>query len=248
MRSYCYVGRFNHDKVYFNQNLQDIFDSMDRWVEDKPWPKVPNQVDPKYYTMDIGCSTDVPLMSKLYDWRPVFAYFNKHPVLKSTFATKYPSRFTPEAYELDPEKHRLRISLMPQTYSSVLEPGTDPILKRVEMLTKLQSVLEVHINYSPIIYEDGWLEEYRDLFKLVHSTGIDTQCECIFLTHNEKQHARNSEEVQGLLWKPDIQEKKDSEYAADNIRYKWRLKQKMINQFVELYSEFFNPENIRYIF
>ena len=156
--------------------------------------------------------------------------------------------FKPEMYNLDKDKHRIRVSLMPQKYSDVLEPNTDSISKRIQSIPNLQNYMEVHINYSPIIYEEGWLDEYRNLFQEVKDAGIDTKCECIFLTHNVNQHERNSESVQSLLWKPDLQESKDSQYAADNIRYKWQMKRDMIEQFKALYAEFFDLSNIRYIF
>jgi spore photoproduct lyase len=78
LQSYCYVARFNKDKVYLNQNTEAILKSVNNWIENKPWPKVPNQTDDTYYTFDIGCSTDVPLLSKHYDWQKVFNYFNYH--------------------------------------------------------------------------------------------------------------------------------------------------------------------------
>lgn len=248
MKSYCYVGRYNYDRVYINENIQDIYGSVHKWVEKQPWPKTPNQIDEKYYTIDIGCSTDVPLMRKHYDWQAVFAFFNMHKKLKSTFATKYPTMFLPMMYQLDPDKHRIRVSLMPQEYSDVLEPGTDKITARIEEIPKLMEHLEVHINFSPIIYSDGWLDKYRKMFELLRSAGVDTKCECIFLTHNIYQHKRNTQPVRDLLWRPDIQESKDSQYAPDNIRYQWQLKRQMIADFTKLYSEFFDPANIRYIF
>ena len=70
----CYVGRFNNDKVYVNQNVDSILRSVDGWVQGKPWAKVPNQVDDTYYCIDIGCSTDVPLMGKYYDWQKVLRF------------------------------------------------------------------------------------------------------------------------------------------------------------------------------
>ena len=158
MSSYCYVGRYNHDKVYINENTDDIMRSVFNWVDKQPWPKKPNQCDGKYYTIDIGCSTDVALMSKHYDWNKVFDYFNYIDPIKSTFATKYPSMFKPETYNLDKDKHRIRVSLMPQKYSDVLEPNTDSISKRIQSIPRLQEYMEVHINYSPIIYEEGWLD------------------------------------------------------------------------------------------
>jgi spore photoproduct lyase len=248
MKSYCYVGRYNHDKVYVNTNVFNILSSVNNWVHYQEWPKKPNQCDDKYYVIDIGCSTDVPLMSKHYNWQKVFDYFNIYDMAKSTFATKYPTKFLPNNYDLTPGKHRIRVSLMPQIYSDILEPGTDKIVDRIAEIPKLQQVMEVHINFSPIIYTDGWLGEYRKLFQQLKDAGVDVKCECIFLTHNIQQHQRNSEIVQDLIWRPDIQESKDSQYAPDNIRYKHTLKKEMVKDFVSLYSEFFNPSNIRYIF
>lgn len=249
MSSYCYVGRYNPDKVYINENVDQVLESINNWVAKQRWPKNPNQCDPVYYTIDIGCSTDVALLTKHYDWQKVFDYFNSPDWrAKSTFATKYPTKFDPSKYRINKEKNRIRVSLMPQKYSDILEPGTDFISDRIQSIPRLQNYMEVHINYSPIIYEEGWLDEYRKLFQEVKDAGIDVKCECIFLTHNIHQHKRTTEKVQDLLWKPDIQEAKDSQYAADNIRYKWELKKVMIDEFTSLYSEFFDPRNIRYIF
>jgi len=248
MKSYCYVGRYNHDKVYVNRNTLSILQSVANWVYNQEWPKKPNQCDEKYYIIDIGCSTDVALMSKHYNWQQVFDYFNIYEMAKSTFATKYPTKFLANNYDLAPGKHRIRVSLMPQIYSDILEPGTDKIADRIAEIPKLQEVMEVHINFSPIIYADGWLNEYRKLFQDLKKAGVDVKCECIFLTHNIQQHERSSKTVQDLIWRPDIQESKDSQYAPDNIRYKWQLKKQMVGEFTTLYAEFFDPANIRYIF
>lgn len=248
MSSYCYVGRYNHDRVYVNENTDEILSSINNWVGKQVWSKTPNQVDPKYYVIDIGCSTDIPLMRKKYDWQKVFDYFNNASFSKSTFATKYPTMFLPMMYDLVKERHRIRVSLMPQKYSDVLEPGTDKISARIAEIPKLQEVMEVHINFSPIIYTEGWLDEYKKLFEELKAAGVDTKAECIFLTHNKLQHERNSDPVRDLLWRPEIQEAKDSQYAADNIRYKWPLKKQMIQDFTHLYADYFDPANIRYIF
>lgn len=249
MSSYCYVGRYNHDRVYINENTSDILHSINQWISKQVWPKAPNQVDEKYYTIDIGCSTDVALMSKHYNWQEAFDYFSyKDSMAKSTFATKYPTRFDADKYYLNPAKHRIRVSLMPQEYSDVLEPGTDKITARIEAIPRLMQDLEVHINFSPIIYAEGWLDKYRKLFEQIKSAGIEVKSECIFLTHNIQQHERSSQSVRDLLWRPDIQEAKNSQYAPDNIRYQWQLKKQMIQDFTNLYAEYFNPAGIRYIF
>ena len=248
MKSYCYVGRFNNNKLFLNENTGDILASINKWAEPQPMPKTPNQIDDKYYCIDIGCSTDVPLHNKHYNWQEVFDFFNAHPKLKSTFATKYPTKFPIDKYNLTAGKHRIRVSLMPQKYADVLEPNTDSIADRIAMIPKLQEKMEVHINFSPIIYHEGWLDEYRNLFETLIAAGINVPCECIFLTYNNTSYQNASDDVNALCWKPEIQEAKDSQYAADNIRYKYQLKAKMIAEFTELYSEYFNTKNIRYIF
>lgn len=244
MSSYCYVARHNNDRVYVNQNTEQILDSIDKWVMKQKWQKIPNQVDDNYYCIDIGCSTDVPLMGKYYDWQKVFDFFNDHERAKSTFATKYPTRM--RDYKIDPQKNRIRVSLMPQSYSDILEPNTDKIDDRITAIAKLQNSFEVHINFSPIIYHPGWLAEYDKLFKQLQ--GIDFKSECIFLTYNDVQYQRNSPEVNQLCWKPEIQEAKNSQYVDGNIRYQWELKNQMICQFKELYQNYFPIQSIRYIF
>jgi spore photoproduct lyase len=246
MKSYCYVGRYNHDKVYINENTEAILSSISTWIDNKYWPKTSNQVDDTYYCVDIGCSTDVPLHGKHYDWQRVFDFFNAHPKLKSTFATKYPTKFKIDEYNLAPGKHRIRVSLMPQKISSILEPNTDSVSDRIAMIPTLQAKMEVHINFSPIVYYPTWLEDYEELFKQLQ--GIEFKSECIFVTYNKLQAERNSAEVNYYLWQPTIQESKNSEYAADNIRYERYFKQQRINEFVALYLKYFPKDSIRYIF
>lgn len=106
--------------------------------------------------------------------------------------------------------------------------------------------MEVHINFSPIIYWDNWEKYYEELFQSLE--GIDFKSECIFLTYNDIQYQRNSELVNDLCWKPELQEHKNSQYAPDNIRYKSDFKHGLIEKFKYLYSKYFDLETIRYIF
>jgi DNA repair photolyase len=170
-------------------------------------------------------------------------FFNTHPKLKSTFATKYPTRFPIDKYNLTHDKHRIRVSLMPQKYADILEPNTDSIDDRIAMIPKLQEKMEVHINFSPIIYEEGWLDEYKNLFEILTAANINLPCECIFLTYNNTSYKNASDAVNSICWKPEIQESKNSEYAADNIRYQYQLKAKMISEFKLLYNKYFNLKN-----
>ena len=138
---------------------------------------------------------------------------------------------------------------MPQKISSILEPNTDKIIDRINMIPVLQEKMEVHINFSPIVYYDTWLEDYKKLFEILKSKNINVKCECIFLTYNENQAIlQTNNEIKSLLYNPKIQESKNSQYAADNLRYEWQFKNKLISQFKQLYFEYFPIENIRYIF
>ena len=75
--------------------------------------------------------------------------------------------------------------------------------------------------------------------------------EVIFLTHNEAKHEYNLDKQlpgEDLLWRPDIQEGKISQYGGDNIRYKHDLKAQYIKQFTELHDKIIPWNTIRYIF
>ena len=68
MSSYCYVGRHNDSKVFVNENVDAILMSIYNWSTSQRWPKIPNQVDEKYYVLDIDCCTDVCLHGMYYFW------------------------------------------------------------------------------------------------------------------------------------------------------------------------------------
>jgi len=77
------------------------------------------------------------------------------------------------------------------------------------------------------------------------------KAEVIFLTHNRNKHQYNiSNHLTGeeLLWNPQIQEDKISQYGGLNIRYKHDLKSQYINEFVQLHNEVIPWNHIRYIF
>ena len=77
------------------------------------------------------------------------------------------------------------------------------------------------------------------------------KAEVIFLTHNAKKHWSNLENnVPGeeLLWTPDVQEVKKSQYGGDNVRYKLGLKSDLIAQFKDIHGSIIPWNTIRYIF
>lgn len=251
MKSYCYVGRYNHDKVYINENTDDILISINKWLMKQKWPKPKNQTDSTYYTVDIGCSTDVCLHQKHYNWNKVFRFFNDHPRLKSTFATKYPTRIDVDSCIALPEKNRIRVSLMPQRIANILEPGTDKIADRIAAIPKLMEKFEVQINYSPIVVYDRWKEDYENLFKQVKDAGINVPCECIFLTYDLTQYMRNSEEVNKLCHNPLIQESKTPNFYSKGeivLRYDKDNKPNFISIFKAIYKKYWREDTIRYIF
>ena len=253
--SYCYVMRHNFESIYINENIDQILSIIEKHIDSLPM-KVANQTDDQYWTYDIGCSTDVCLHWKHTNWLKVFAFFKDHPRAKATFATKY---VNPQLLDYHPEqKVRIRFSLMPMSISKLLEPKTSSIIDRIHAInTFIEAGYDVHLNFSPIVAYEGWLHDYDMLFK-----DLDTfikepyksyiKAECIFLTHQEKQHdrnlAENRKESEALIWKPDIQEHKVSEYGGDAVRYKVKIKQNFIQRWMNLHQQIIPWNTIRYIF
>jgi hypothetical protein len=69
--------------LYVNTNTDELLAECDKAIQDLPFPRVPNQVDEKYYYVDIS-DTDINLHWNDYDWIYVFDYFKKHPKLAAT--------------------------------------------------------------------------------------------------------------------------------------------------------------------
>ena len=250
--SYCYMKRHKPDGLDIAKNHGDILTAINNHayftVVDKP-----NQTHGEYVTYDISCNEDFALHAKYHEWKKIFQFFKDHPLAMGSFATKY---VNPVLTEFDPEnKIRIRFSLMPQSISDKLEPNTSKILDRIKAIDAfIDAGYDVHINFSPIVVYDNWLEDYKELFEYV-DTYVDykdvVKCEVIFLTHNEHKHYYNlNNNISGedLLWAPDIQEPKISQYGGDNIRYKQGFKSKYIKQWTELHNTVIPWNIIRYIF
>lgn len=249
MSSYCYVGRYNSDKVYVNTNTEAIFNSVNSWVQNKPWPKIPNQQHNTYYLADIGCSTDLPLKQKYIDLPAILASYDASERLNSTFATKYPSMLKLDVRGFK-KKPRVRISLMPQYYSYILEPKTDFLRNRLRSIDRLQQLgWEVHLNFSPIVCYPGWLKEYEKLFRILniysrHSFDKSTvKCECIFMTSHKNTQERISEDRKELM--KYVTEQKNPQGV---LRYPIKYKRTLQQQFIDLHQELIPWCEIRYIF
>lgn len=251
--SYCYMKRHTNDNsLTVAKNTGQILGAINNHVMWLP-EKEPNQTDDKYYTYDISCNEDFALHAKHHQWEMIFDFFKGHDRIKASLATKV---IPVEMLKYNPEKKvRIRFSLMPQSMSAVLEPNTPPIIDRVKAIDGfIDAGYEVHINFSPIVVHGKWLDEYRELFEMVNDyvdNKDEVLAECIFLTHNEMKHVNNiANGVEGeeMLWKPELQETKQSQYGGVNLRYQVSKKRDYIKDFVELHDEIIPWNKIRYIF
>jgi len=251
--SYCYMKRHTNDKVLkYAKNINDILTAVNNHVTWLP-EKVPNQTDAVYHTYDIACNEDFALHSRYYDWKKIFDFFKTHDRAKASFATKI---IPNNMLEYNPEgKVRIRFSLMPQWMSSELEPNTPKIIDRIKAIDRfIDAGYDVHVNFSPIIVTENWKSYYEELFKMLDDNVANKDkvfAECIFLTHNEKKHLDNLEANRNgerLLWQPDFQEAKTSQYGGKNVRYKHHLKSRYIEEFKEIHEKIIHWNTIRYIF
>ena len=250
--SYCYMKRHKDKGLDIATNTGDILTAVNNHAFFTPVDK-PNQTHADFTTYDISCNEDFALHAKHHQWEKIFEFFRDHPVAMGSFATKYVNNnllsFNPQ------NKIRIRFSLMPQHKSDLHEPNTSKILDRLKAIDKfVDAGYDVHVNYSPIIVYNGWLEDYKDLFNLVniHVKNKDrVLSECIFLTHNFKKHTVNlgkHPETEVDLWVLTKQEVKRSQYGGENIRYKLGMKAEYIREFKQLHNQIIPWNTIRYIF
>ena len=252
--SYCYMKRHGKDDVTIATNTDTILSEIDRHVNFFADVEKPNQTHPDFITYDISCNEDFALHAKYHEWEKIFSFFRDHPTAMASLATKHiPMQFL----DFDPKgKVRIRFSLMPQRVSSVVELNTSNISSRIAAIEPfILAGYDVHVNFSPVILYKGWEQDYRELFQELdsHTQGYQdkVQAEVIFLTHNEKKHFDNlAAELPGehLLWVPELQEPKTSQYGGQNVRYKRGVKGPAIERFKTMVSEEIPWLNIRYIF
>ena len=241
--TYCYMARYNGQRVFVNQNVNQIFQSVVEW--EKNYTKVPDQQDPIYTMVDIACNSDLVLMQKHMP-EPLIDYlkrYDDHPQLNTTMATKYPGLLKLDVNHFN-KKPRVRVSLMPQIYSDVLEPKMSSILSRIHDINRLKELgWEVHCNYSPLVFYPGWKEHYDNLFKQVKDITGENKCEVIALTNHKNQMAKATPEAQELM-------RRSSEVKNQSgvMRYPIKHKNRLLEEFKEIYSKYFSLATIRYIF
>ena len=112
VNTYCYMSRYNGNRVFVNTNVDDIFNSVVEW--EKGFTKVPDQQAPRWTMVDIDCNSDLVLMQKhlpehLMDY---LKRYDDHPTLNTTMATKYPGLLKIQVNHFN-KKPRVRVSLMP---------------------------------------------------------------------------------------------------------------------------------------
>jgi spore photoproduct lyase len=244
VNTYCYMSRYNGTRVYVNENINDVFNSVVEW--EKSYIKKPDQQDPVYTMVDISCNTDLVLMQKHMP-EPLLDYlkrYDDHPRLNSTMATKYSALLKLDVNHFN-KKPRVRVSLMPQRFSDILEPGMQKISDRIRDINRLKEELgwEVHINFSPLIFYPGWEDDYRNLFGLVNVIAGENKCEVIALTNHANQMAKTTDEAREIM-----KYSYEIKNASGVMRYPLVHKTALLQEFKKIYSEFFDLSTIRYIF
>jgi len=195
--------------------------------------------------VDVACNSDLVLMQKHMP-EPLIDYlkrYDDHPQLNSTMATKYPSLLKLDVNHFN-KPPRVRVSLMPQKYSNILEPKMQKIEKRIADVNRLKKLgWQVHLNYSPLVFYPGWKEEYDKLFAQVKEQAGINKCEVIALTNHTNQMAKASPEAQDMM-------KYSSEVKNQSgvMRYPLMHKGRLLREFKEIYSKYFPLNTIRYIF
>lgn len=255
---YCYVARHKPlgNSLMLYNNVDAILEAVKKHVEKQP-EKTPNQCDPKQWTYDIGESTDCLSPKVVETTNKIIQYLVSNTNAKPTFATKLCTG--PKLLQPVPSNAaRVRTSLMPQRVSSRVEVATSQISARIKSIDGLLALgYEVHVNFSPVIVYQGWLNDYRQLFREIDSTISDEaksqlKAEVIFLTHSPKLHSTNLEIdafAEALMWQPSIQEfKVNSRSQCDVLRYKADLKLSLMREFRSALCEEMPYCKIRYIF
>ena len=232
--TYCYMSRYNGKRVFVNSNVDEIFKSVVEW--EKSYYKQPDQQDPIYTMVDIACNSDLVLMQKHMPEPLIDSLkrYDDHPQLNTTMATKYPGLLTLDVTSFN-KPPRVRVSLMPQKYSNILEPKMQKIVSRIADINRLKKLgWEVHCNYSPLVFYPGWKEEYNALFKKVKAQTGTNKCEVIALTNHKNQMAKASSEARELM-----RRSYEIKNQSGVMRYPLKHKGRLLDEFKNIYKNYF---------
>lgn len=256
---YCYVARRKggSNPLTLFMNFEEIADSIEAHQEKLGWKFQANQTDPKLWTYDIGCNSDLSLDAQICD-HPGYMIrrFAQMAYAKATFATKTINH----SYwlSMDPQGHtRIRYSIMPKRIARIVDVRTSPVSDRIQSVNSLvQGGYEVHFNFSPIIIYGGdeWKQDWIDTFQeidqvLSPSSKAQLACEAFFLTHSQFTHELNlkwNPKGEEFLWTPENQVTKKTK--PDILVYDYRLKNQQLNWFKDAVKKYLPYCPIRYSF
>jgi spore photoproduct lyase family protein len=256
---YCYVGR---RKGYANPittfvNSDEVLDAVERHAAGQGFKFEPTQADPDLWVYELGTNSDLSVDAAVSgNVRDAVELFRGLPNAKATFATKFVNR---GLLDYDPQgKTRLRFSLMPPETSRLVDVRTSPVRRRIEAIDDfVEAGYEVNVNFGPVIFKDGWLEDYAGLFGMLDAalspaSKRQLAAEVIFLTHTRQLHDVNlgwHPEGEKVLWRPDVQEHKTSQASGERVlRYERNLKRGLVREFRALLSEKMPYCDVRYAF
>ncbi|MDH2444658.1 spore photoproduct lyase family protein [Amnibacterium sp. CER49] len=256
--AYCSVPR---RKGYSNPitafaNIEQISGYLARHVRRQGEKPAPNQCDPTAWVYDIGENSDCSVDAMVSDnVRDLVDLFRALPTAKASFATKWVNR---DLLDWDPQgRTRIRFSLMPERLRRLVDIRTSPTPQRIAAIDDFVAAgYEVHLNLSPVIVTDGWLDDWAVLLDeldaaLSPATKAQLAAEVILLTHNAALHEVNlgwHPKAEEVLWRPDLQEDKRSENGAINVRYRAGEKRRHLEAFTALVAERLPSCRIRYAF
>jgi spore photoproduct lyase family protein len=256
--SYCYVPR---RKGYANPisvfvNIEQICNYLRRHVAKQGVKPTPDHIDDKLWVYEIGENSDCSVDAHICDnVKELITVFRELPHAKLTFATKFVNK---RLLEYEPQlKTRIRFSLMPHKMSKLVDVRTSPISDRIDVLNAfVDAGYEVNVNFSPVIFYEGWLEDWNLLLqeiddKLNEKTKTQLTAEIIFLTHNQQLHDVNMSwhpKAEEVLWRPELQETKYSQTGGRNVRYKRGFKKELVDSFLDLLERKLPYCGIRYAF
>ncbi|MEV4704492.1 spore photoproduct lyase family protein [Actinoplanes sp. NPDC049316] len=256
--AYCYVPR---RKGYSNPvtvfaNIDKILGYVQRHAGRQGVKPAPNECDPKAWVYDIGENSDCSLDARISDnVRDLVELFRRLPNAKASFATKHVNR---GLLEWDPQgRTRIRFSLMPHRDAKLLDIRTSPIAERIAAVDDFVAAgYEVHVNFSPVVVRDGWLEDWAAMLAeldagLGPAAKAQLAAEVIFLTHNRDLHEVNlgwHPKAEELLWRPELQQVKRSQNGALNVRYRTGEKGRHVAALTEVINRVTPYCRIRYAF
>jgi len=256
--AYCYVPR---RKGYSNPitvfaNIEQITGYLARHVARQGPKAEPDQVDDHAWVYDIGENSDCAVDALVSDnVRDLVELFRDLPTAKASFATKHVNR---DLLDWDPQgRTRVRFSLMPDRIARLVDVRTSRIADRIAAIDDfVDAGYEVHLNFSPVIVHDGWLEDWAELLDQVEA-GIGPKakaqlaCEVIMLTHNEALHEVNlgwHPKAEEVLWRPELQQAKWSQTGGRNVRYRTGAKGRYVAALTDLIAERLPSCRVRYAF